>query len=421
MENHAPSGISARKYLDNQDLNVNSGRRHFAAMAKLEQEGLSYEEISKQLFSKASGASESGSKTKVKSGSKSGSQKKADPLPNKVRSTSNPAKALKNKDSTGGEAEKASPPENKRSKTRTRLTTPLQLEFIDRSSDSQIGNGGRFDSGNTAGVRTAAYLNLVHAQSDIVETVLRARLGDVSGLVKLAEIRYIQMERLLVDRLVDIKVQAKKGLLPKDHEGNERSEADLTREAIWGSSGVMTGLLGTLTMAHTQASKALVDNEIKTYRFDRDNSDRAFMIEIAERRANEEITALTAATLIEARGLSPSPIITAEALKEIELMKPKVDTSGISDAELDALVEGFMQEKTEEVQSMAARSAILERLILQSNAELESDGLEENEFAESAYTGLEDDDVSFEGIEGELLDDDDEDFEWADDPHKGSA
>jgi hypothetical protein len=429
MENHAPNGISARKYLDNQNLNVNSGRRQFAAMAKLEEDGLSYDEIRKQLFSKASGGAKSGSDSGVKSGSsgsKSGSQtsgspKKSDPKekkPASKRSTSSNGKPSKIKDLASDanqvNGSRLSPAANNRSKKGIRLTTPLQQEFIDKSSDSQIGNGGRFGVGNSAAVTTGAYVNLVHAHSDIIDAVLNCRMGDVSGLVKLSEIRYIQMERLLKDRVDSIAELARKGVLPKGHDGEVRTKEDLEREALWSSSGAMTGLLGTLSMAHTQASKAMVDNQIKLDRHYRDTDDRTYMIEVAERRANEEITSLEAARLLEARGIAPSPIVTAEALKEIEMMKPKIDTTGISDEELDAVVDEYLEETKAIVEGMPERRARLEELMLQSKAELEGTGLSESDFADKAYTGLED--VEFSGIDSDGIEDvGDGDFEWGDD------
>lgn len=406
IENHAPLGVSARKFFEEQNLNPNTGRRQFTAIAKLEQEGLTYVEINKRLFSKVSGSARAPLKSGSSGSTKSGSSGSTASGSTKKKPAAKP-KVIKNNELKEGKGKSVPPASKTRSKTQIRLTTPLQMDFIDKSSDAQIGNGGRFTKGNTAGVKNGAYMNLVHAQSDIIDVVLNSRLGDVSEIIKLSEIRYIQMERLLVDRLVRIEVMAESGTLPLDHDNKPIPKEDLIREAMWSSSGTMTNLLGTLTMSHTQAFKAQVENTIKLERLEREKADREFMQAVAERRHRDEITALEAAQLIESRGLTPSPLMTAEALKEIELMKPKEDLDGVSDKDLDALVAEYVNELKESNSEMYSRRGVLEQMMLESKAILESGGLEESDFADGAYTGLDHDDdevsdsldVEFNGVD----------------------
>lgn len=393
--NHAPNGVSARKYLIDQGLNVNTGRRQFTAISKLEEQGLSYDDIKTQLF----GGSKSIQRSAPKSGSgKGGSVKRGsttkkvdpvDPKP-KTRSTSAAKKTNKINAQPRVKAEGSAPADKERSKNIRRLTNPLQQAYIDRSSDQQIGNGGRFTKGNTAAVRTCGYMDLVHADSDIIDRIVNTALGDVSGVVGLSMVRYVQMEVMLADRLAAIERQAAEGRLPRDHNNQEVSKEDLQREALWGSSGVMTGLLGTLTMAKTQASKAEFEREIKEYRLRREIEDREHVAKVYEEHfSDENATALDLAKKLEARGLKPSPIIVAQALKEIELMAPKIDTSGITDEELDAEVAAYQEQLKADVDAVVSRKAELERLMLESKARIQNAGLEEDEFNE-AFADVED-------------------------------
>lgn len=411
--NYAPQNISARKYLTDQGLNVNSGRRQFGAIAKLEEQGLTYEEIREQLFGGVKSTQRSGSRSTAKSGSTArGSTKpKADPVDRKRQRRSTPPdeKIKEIKEVARGKANGLAVSENERSKKRARLTNPLQQAFIDKSSDAQIGNGGKFTKGNTAAVRTCGYMDLVHADSAIVERVLDTALGDVSGIVQLSTVRYVQMEVMLADRMLEIERLAEEGKLPRDHNNNEISKEDLLREAIWGSSPVITGLLGTLAMARTQASKAAIDNEVKLTRLERERADREFLIALYEKHsADEESTALDIAKQIEARGLKPPPIIVAQALKEIELMTPKVDTSGITDEELDAEVAKYAEHTRTKVIEVISRKAELEKLMLESKAAIENAGLGEDAF-NGAFTGMEREELDHDFHSDDFEDDEDSD------------
>lgn len=405
--NHAPNGVSARKYLTDQGLNINSGRRQFTAISKLEEQGFSYDEIRVQLFggNKSSQRSApdlgSGKGRTVKSGStrRGSTTKKVVDQPDppvqkaKVGSTRSKEKPNKNNTKTQEQSKASAPAVIERSKNQRRLTNPLQQAFIDRSSDQQIANGGRFAKGNTAAVRTCGYMDLVHVDSDIIDRIVNTALGDVSGVVGLSMVRYVQMEIMLADRLAEIDRQEAEGTLPRDQNGQPIPKADLQREALWGSSGVLTGLLGTLTMAKTQASKAELEREIKEYRLRREIEDREYVAKIYEEHfASEDQSALELAKKLEARGLKPSPIIAAQALKEIELMAPKVDTSGISDEELDAEVEAYQAFLKGEVERVVSRKAELEILMAESKLRIQNAGLEETEF-NSAFADVEDDDI----------------------------
>lgn len=394
LEESKRSGISAPAFFKSKGVNANTGRRQFGELSKLE-ETMGEKQLVIFLEVKCAGK---------KAGRKKGnsdhqSDRKGDHQSDQVitgspkkRSPSKP-KANKNKDKPEVNAPGrviAKADDRNRGK---RLTTLSQHRYRDKSSDMQIGNGGRFQRGNAAAVSNGAYMNLVNADEDIKEAVAAVAIGDVSGLIQLETVRYLQMTRLLNERVEKINT-CPEHELPVDDNNNRIPREDLLRQALWGASPGLSNAFSAISMASTQAAKAEADIYAKLSRLDKEAQDRLALTEIMAERTFDEngdsnITAYELVRKIESSALKPPPLLIQEALKEISMMAPKVDDTGMSDEELDAMFAEYEEQANKWEAELIERAMLLPELFAKEKAAAEAaDAVSDDDYSEG-YTGIE--------------------------------
>ncbi len=394
LEESRSSGISAPAFLKARGINVNTGRRQFGELAKLG-EAMSDKQLVIFLETKNAGKRAKGTNKGVAK-SDHQSDRNSDQVitrsPRK-RSATPKAKSNKNSDKPESNSRQRLISNDIDPRAAKRLTTRSQQDFRDQSSDMQIGNGGLFQRGNTAAVSTGAYMELVNADEDIKSVVSAMAVGDVSGLIKLETVRYLQMTRLLNERIEVIKTCPESDL-PRDENQKIIPREDLLRQALWGASPGLSNAFSTISMASTQAAKAEADIYAKLSRLEREAKDKKALAEIMSERTFDEngdanMPAYELVRKIEAAALKPPPLLIQEALKEISLMAPKVDDSGMSDDELDALVLEYEEQANKWEAELIERAMALPELFAKEKAAAEAaDAVSDDEYSEG-YTGIE--------------------------------
>ncbi|MGL5906663.1 MAG: hypothetical protein ACRCZA_08060 [Shewanella sp.] len=298
------------------------------------------------------------------------------------------------------------------------------MKHRDDSSDQQIGNGGRFAKGNAAGMRSGAYMDVMKMPEPLREMVKeKCAIGGVSEIVQLEETRYVYMNQILFAKMNALDIEEAKGITSFDENGKEIDPLDTRARALWALSGGLGALFGGLVQAHMNAFKTVADVDIKYTKLNSELGRIERMKEIIASRGEDD-SALEVVRQLELEGIKPPPLLVAEALKEIELMTPKIDTSGISDAELDAAVAAYEAKHAENLDIYKARRRNIEHLLFEAKAEAELGGGEDDDFE---YDDDSDDDFEYREPDqcGEFVrlsdealglddDDSDDDDEWDD-------
>ncbi|MGL6122761.1 MAG: hypothetical protein ACRC1W_07005 [Shewanella sp.] len=412
---------SPKAYFEAHGLNVNSGRREFTKIIKLENEGLTHAEI-EQLFTKPPRVKNLDSRPKrdqKNSDQQKSDQKKSDQQ--KSDHAASGAGSNKNKDIGGVERKPIVRREDVITKQLKRLTTDLHLKHRDDSSDQQIGNGGLFAKGNAAGVRSGAYMDVMKMPEPLREMVKdNCAIGGVSEIVQLEETRYVYMNQILFAKMEELDKQEAKGIVTLDDGGNEIDPLDTRARALWGLSSGLGALFGGLVQAHMNAFKTAADVDIKYTKLNTELGRIERTKEIIGSRGDDD-SALEVVRKIELEGIKPPPLLVAEALKEIELMTPKIDVSGISEAELDAAVAAYEAKHAENLDIYKSRRRNIETQLLDAKAvaELGGDDNDDFEYDEDSDEDFEysepDQSGEFNGLSDDALAlDDDDDDEWGD-------
>lgn len=413
LKANAESGISARAYLLENGLNANSGRRNFANLSKLYSEQQLAQFIAGKPLKNLS-------KKPAKSGSliESGSPKKASGSPSK-RSTKSEEKRStnainsENKSSktnelkTGrknGASHGGSPNRKKVSDQSKRLTIQKQMDLRDNSSDAQIGNGGKFQRGNGASVSSGRYMDVATHADDDIKKMVAGNDSDELGysLMQLEEIRYLQMTRIMNDRVEKISA-CPEVELPKDENGNPLERDDLIRQSYWGASPALSSMFSTISMARNQAAKAAIDIEQRRFKLAREQFRLDALKDTLSRRT-DETSAIDMATRLELQGITPPPLLVRQALKEIEMMAPKVDTSGVTNEELDALTAEAERNALEQTRMLLERAQQLPDLFERARLEAEQ--------ANAAVLNADDEDLDGDGYIELNAEEPAEDEEW---------
>lgn len=120
------------------------------------------------------------------------------------------------------------------------------------------------------------------------------------------------------------------------------------------------------------AKLPLMDSEVQLQVYNR----------VLTERAEKGWTAMEAVQAIEAQGAEPPSFLLAEARKELQMLEPEIDDSGITDEEAEELSRAYMEKR----QSLAAEIA--------AKRELVQDALEEADYRDSISNVGEDDEGS---------------------------
>lgn len=403
LAEHEKNGITAVDFFKKNGLNPNSGRRNFSALAKKEQAGIVVPE--KEQEPKTTTKKNSANKKDDRQEKRS-SKVKSDHLTRSSSKRSSKSDHQKNEKTTSNKTSKGGEPQPKveqaeiNHKKEMRLTYLQPERFRDISSDQQSLNGGRFSQGNAAGTKHGGYLSITSIDEDIVDLVTQNSPLDIHGVNQLAEARFLMMNRLLDERVMKLKTDHENGVKWFNDDNTELTLSDMLRQAYWGSIPCLTNLYSSVAIAKVQAAKAQVDMDVKTYKLLREQSDHKVFISLLNKaQENADMSAMELVTMIENQGLKAPQFLLAQAVKELEQIKPAIEENSITDADIEAMLLEQQSKLSGQVFDMTARNKELAAMMAESKAELELGALSESDFNPSDLDDDYDDELDDEEFE----------------------